>query len=46
MEYCEGGELFERIVTNGHLREKEAVVLLQKIFSAVKYLHEHGIIHR
>ena len=46
MEYCSGGELLERIADNGCLNEKEAASIMKKIFSAVKYLHEHGIVHR
>lgn len=46
MEYCSGGELLERISDVGFLNEKEAASIMKKIFSAVKYLHEHGIVHR
>ena len=46
MEYCSGGELLERIADNGYLNEKDAAAIMKKIFSAVKYLHEHGIVHR
>lgn len=46
MEYCSGGELLERIVSKQSLQEKEAVDIMKKIFSAVNYLHEHGIGHR
>ncbi|KRX10284.1 Protein kinase-like domain [Pseudocohnilembus persalinus] len=46
MEYCSGGELFERIVEKGHFSEKESIILVKKIFSAVNYLHQNKIIHR
>lgn len=46
MEYCSGGELLERIVEDGQLREGEAAIIMRKTFSAVKYLHDKGICHR
>ena len=46
MEYCSGGELLQRIVDQRHLNEKEAALIMKKIFSATKYLHERGICHR
>ena len=46
MEFCSGGELLERIADTGFLSEKEAAVIMKKVFSAVKYLHEHSIVHR
>ena len=46
MEYCEGGELLERIIKKGNLSEKKCSFLMKKIFSAINYLHERGICHR
>ena len=46
MEYCEKGELFDYIVNNGKLNEKEACRLFQQIINGVEYLHEQNIIHR
>ena len=46
MEYCSGGELLQRIVDQRHLNEKEAALIMKKIISATKYLHERGICHR
>ena len=46
MEYCSGGELLERIVEDGQLREGEAAIIMRKAFSAVKYLHDRGVCHR
>eukprot|EP01017_Pseudomicrothorax_dubius_P029782 TRINITY_DN3654_c0_g3_i8.p1 TRINITY_DN3654_c0_g3~~TRINITY_DN3654_c0_g3_i8.p1 ORF type:complete len:589 (+),score=112.24 TRINITY_DN3654_c0_g3_i8:64-1767(+) len=46
MEYCSGGELLERVVRDGHLRESEAAKIMRKAFSAVGYLHAKGICHR
>lgn len=39
-EYCEGGELLERIVTNQTFNEKEAAVIFKKLVSAITHLHE------
>ena len=46
MEYCEKGELFDYIVKNGKLNEKEACRLFQQIINGVEYLHQQSIIHR
>jgi len=46
MEFCSGGELLERIADTGCLNERESSIIMKKVFSAVKYLHEHGIVHR
>lgn len=44
MEYCRGGELFERIVKQGHFDEYTCAQLMKKIFSAVVILIFHLII--
>mmetsp|Transcript_22989 Transcript_22989/g.19952 ORF Transcript_22989/g.19952 Transcript_22989/m.19952 type:complete len:132 (-) Transcript_22989:1318-1713(-) len=46
MELCSGGELLERIVKKGRLEESEVANIMRKVFSAVKYLHSIGIMHR
>ena len=46
MEYCTGGELFDRIVSAHKFTEKHACEIMEQMLSAVKHLHEHGIVHR
>lgn len=46
MEYCKGGELFDRIVENEHFDEKYAADLMRQMLSAISHLHEQGIVHR
>ena len=46
MELLQGGELFDRIVSQQKFSEGQAAELMGKILSAVKYLHKHGICHR
>jgi len=46
MELCQGGELFDRIIEEGHFTEKDAAVLMKQIFSAVHYLHSNCVMHR
>lgn len=45
-EYCEGGELLERITKQGHFREKQAAFIIQRISSAVSHMHAKQIVHR
>ena len=46
MELCEGGELFERIVSKKHLEEKDAAEILFKLTHAISHCHSRGIVHR
>ena len=45
MEYCEGGELFDKIVKS-NLTEIQCAYIMYQIFSAVNYCHKMKIIHR
>lgn len=45
-ELAEGGELFDRILDNGHFDENDACVVLYTVIDAMKYLHSRNIIHR
>jgi calcium-dependent protein kinase len=46
MEYCEGGELMERVMNEGSFSEHRAAVTMNKLFSAMTYVHLKGIVHR
>lgn len=46
MELMKGGDLFDRIVEKGCLTEAEARPIMQKLLSAVAYLHSMNIVHR
>lgn len=46
LECCEGGELFDYIVSTGTLTEAEAARLMRQLFSAVSFVHSHNICHR
>ena len=46
MEYCDGGELFDYIVSKQHLSEKQACEFFQEIIDALTYLHSQNIVHR
>eukprot|EP00158_Paraphelidium_tribonemae_P006029 Partr_v1_DN27636_c0_g1_i4_m65051 putative carbon catabolite derepressing protein kinase len=45
MEYA-GSELFNLIVENGKMTERDARRLFQQIISAVDFCHRHNIVHR
>lgn len=46
MEYCTGGELFERIIKKKYYPEIEACEVIYKIASAITHCHSHDIVHR
>ncbi|MDR3547486.1 MAG: protein kinase [Candidatus Pacebacteria bacterium] len=46
MEYCAGGDLFDKIVKCGKLGECEAAALMAEILRAVNHCHHLGLIHR
>jgi len=45
-EYASGGELYEYILANTRLKEKEACRLFQQIISGVEYIHKLKVVHR
>lgn len=46
MEYAQGGELFDYIVSKERLNEKEACAFFTQIVDGIEYLHSKGIAHR
>ena len=46
MEELTGGDLFDHLITHGQYTEKEAATLLEKVISAINYLHSSQICHR
>lgn len=46
MELCAGGELFDRIIEYGHVKEVQAAILMQNMFRPIYYMHEMHITHR
>ena len=46
MEYAPGGELFDYIVSNKKLKERDACKFFQQIISGIEYLHKVNIVHR
>ncbi|SAL98954.1 hypothetical protein [Absidia glauca] len=46
LEFVEGGELFEHLISCGKLDEKEARKYFQQIIFALDYCHRHLICHR
>eukprot|EP00026_Physarum_polycephalum_P003024 Phypoly_transcript_03033.p1 GENE.Phypoly_transcript_03033~~Phypoly_transcript_03033.p1 ORF type:complete len:735 (+),score=94.37 Phypoly_transcript_03033:242-2446(+) len=45
-EYVSGGELFDYIVANGTVKEKQARHFMRQIVSAVEFCHANLIVHR
>ncbi|CAI9765926.1 unnamed protein product [Fraxinus pennsylvanica] len=46
MELCTGGELFDRIVNQGHYSEKKAAELTRTIVGVIESCHSLGVMHR
>lgn len=46
MEYCEGGELFDRIISKGHFSERDAAVVMRALLDFVCFAHSKNIVHR
>lgn len=42
LELCSGGDLY----TGLPYSEKESAYISGKLLSAIKYMHDHGIVHR
>ncbi|KAI9184321.1 hypothetical protein H9P43_003374 [Blastocladiella emersonii ATCC 22665] len=46
MEYVQGGELFDYIVSHKRVKEKEARAFYRMMLSALHYCHANAVIHR
>ncbi|XP_024992661.1 calcium-dependent protein kinase-like [Cynara cardunculus var. scolymus] len=46
MELCAGGELFDRIIAQGHYTEKAAASICRQIVNVVHVCHFMGVMHR
>jgi calcium-dependent protein kinase len=45
MELCSGGELFDRIKSQGNYSEKDAAKVLRQMFEGIRYMHSKGVAH-
>lgn len=45
-EYIEGGELLQRVSSNGLFSEKEASMVIKCVLEALEYCHKNNIVHR
>lgn len=46
MELCAGGELFDRIIAQGHYSERAAASIFKSVVNVVHICHFMGVIHR
>ncbi|KAI9097026.1 kinase-like domain-containing protein [Phlyctochytrium arcticum] len=46
LEYCQGSQLLDYIISHGKLREKVARRYIRQIVSAIDYCHQNSIVHR
>ncbi|OMJ74518.1 hypothetical protein SteCoe_26520 [Stentor coeruleus] len=45
-EFCSGGELFDRIISQGSFTEATAANYMKQILSVVTYCHDRNVVHR
>lgn len=45
-EFCNGGELFDKIISNGPFTEVYSAYIMYQVLSAVLYCHNMNILHR
>ena len=45
-EFCEGGELFDKVVEKGNFSEEDAAGVMKQLISAINYIHSNKIVHR
>ena len=46
MEYCEGGDIMNYIISKGRLSENESLKFFHQLINALFYLHSQSIAHR
>lgn len=46
MDYCQGGSLYEHIVSGQQIREPQAALVFRQIVNAIMFIHQHGVVHR
>ncbi|CAH6720244.1 putative calcium/calmodulin-dependent protein kinase type II [[Candida] jaroonii] len=46
LEYCDGGEIFNKIIELTYFSENLSRFIFLQLLSSIKYLHEHNIVHR
>jgi calcium-dependent protein kinase len=46
MDFCSGGELFDRIVERGHYSEKDAAEVFRVMVRTIAHCHNLGVMHR
>ena len=46
MEYCKGGDLFDKLEAVQNFEEDQAGKIMQQIFSVLNYMHSKNIIHQ
>lgn len=46
MEYCRGGDLFDRIIQTKDISEAKIAGIMQQVLSALSFLHSNNFSHR
>jgi serine/threonine protein kinase len=46
LEYCSGGDLFDKLMLGGYMAPGEVLAYFQQLVVALQFSHRHGITHR
>ena len=46
LELCPGGELFDKIITKGRLKEKTARHIFRQLVNGLEHINSKGVAHR
>lgn len=46
LEYCEGGEMFDRVLEGGYMSERDCLRYFQELVLALWFSHKNGVTHR
>ncbi|KAK6201453.1 kinase-like domain-containing protein [Scheffersomyces amazonensis] len=46
LEYCNGGEIFNKIIEYTYFSEELSRHVFKQLLSAIEYLHDNGVVHR
>jgi calcium-dependent protein kinase len=46
IEFCDGGDLYEKLINKSKFNEKESAIIIEQVLSALNHCHYKNICHR